>query len=263
MAKPGSVTWFIFPDTHIPEHDEAALACAMKAHAFIKPDFSLHLGDLMDCGMFSQHSKRTIPESLAYDFKEQEVDPTNAFWDKVQKNTKRHSYYLLGNHEERVERWAAGQGQTALSVYSILSPVSTIAKGRKNFTMIPYSVPTGDRMGYVEIVKDELVAVHGWSFAKNAAQIHLARSRSRSIVYGHTHRMQMEGGRDTWDGTPVKAFSPGCLSKLQPLYAVGGAPTDWVHGFAIVYVGKHSWTEYIVQIYNGKCVLPDGTEIKA
>lgn len=262
MAKPGTKVWFIIPDTHIPEHDQAAVACMMRAHAVIKPNYTLHLGDLMDCGMFSSHAKRTISETLAYDFKEQEVDPTNKFFDRLQKNTKEHTYYLLGNHEERIERWAASNGQTALAVYSILSPTNTIARGRKNFTMIPYSVPTGDRMGYVQLAPD-LVAVHGWSFAKNAAQVHLAKSRSKSIIFGHTHRAQLEGGRDPWTGKPVKAFSPGTLSKLAPLYAVGGSPTDWVHGFAIVYVGKNSWTEYIVNIDNGYCVLPDGKEIRA
>lgn len=258
--KKTSKLWFIWPDTHFPEQDDEAVACALAAHKILEPDYTVFLGDIMDCGVFSQHSKRTIDDSIAYSFKEKEVDPVNELIDTVQKHTKKHTYYLCGNHEERVERWAVNNGQVALGVYDLVNPMKTISKGRKNFTMVPYSVPIGDRMGYVQIAED-LVAVHGWSFAKHAAQIHLERSRTRSIVYGHTHRHQVATGRDPWTGKPIKAFSPGCLSKLQPLYAVGGAPTDWSHGFAIIYVGRKSWTEYCVSIENAKCVLPDGREI--
>lgn len=253
--------WFVIPDCHIPEEDKDAMACMMKAHSLIKPDYTIQLGDLLDCAMFSMHPKRSISESLAYDFKTMELDPANLFWDQLQKDTRIHSYYLLGNHSDRIERWASTAGQTAQSIFSMLSPVNTIAKGRKNFTVVPYQVPTGDRMGYVQIAPD-LVAVHGWSFARNAAQVHLQKSRSKSVVYGHTHRAEMIASRDPWTGTPIKAFSPGCLSKLQPLYAHGGSPTDWSHGFCIIYVGQKSWTDYIIQIFNGGCVLPDGREIR-
>jgi predicted phosphodiesterase len=258
---PRSKLWFVFPDIHIPEHDEQALATALKAHEMLHPDYSLFLGDVLDCGIFSSHSKRTIGESLAQDFKKTEVDPTRELLDLVQKNTQIHTHYLCGNHEERIERWAANNGQVALSLYSMLDPCDFLARGRKKFSIIPYSVPSGDRMGYVQIAPD-LVAVHGWSFARHAARIHLDKSRSQSIVFGHTHRAQSETSRDPWTGKVIKAFNPGTLSKLQPLYAVGGAPNDWSHGFAIIYVGRRSWTEYCISIVNGCCVLPDGTEVK-
>jgi len=256
-----SKLWFFFPDIHIPEHDEAALEVALRAHEKLKPDNTVFLGDVMDCGLFSAHSKRSIPESLAYDFKEKEIDPTQALLDRAQKSTKGTTHYLCGNHEERIQRWAANNGQIALSLYKMLDPCEFLSKGRKNFKIVPYSIPTGDRMGYVQVAPD-LVAVHGWSFAKNAARVHMDRSRSRSIIYGHTHRAQSESGRDPWTGGPIKAWSPGCLSKLQPLYAVGGTPTDWSHGISIVYVGRDSWTEYSISITNGSCVLPNGSEIK-
>lgn len=258
---PNAKLWFIFPDIHFPEHDKKALKCALKAHEILKPTYSLFLGDVMDCGLFSTHAKKTIPESLGYDFLKKEVEPTNKLLDQVQDQTHKHTYFLCGNHEERIQRWSANNGSVAMSLFNMLDPCRVLSESRKNFTMIPYNIPTGDRMGFVQIAPN-LVAVHGWSFAKNAARIHLDRSRSQSIIFGHTHRAQMECGRDPWTGKLIKAFSPGCLSKLQPLYAVGGSPTDWSHGFAIVYVGRNSWTEYIVNIVNGYCVLPDGQEVK-
>jgi predicted phosphodiesterase len=261
MPKRGSKLWFFFPDIHIPEQDDLALETALKAHEVLKPDHTVFLGDVMDCGIFSSHSKRSITETLAQDFKNLEVDPTKKLLDRVQKKTKDKTYYLCGNHEERIQRWSANNGQVAMSLFSMLDPCKVLAEGRKKFEIIPYNIPTGDRMGFVKVAPD-LVAVHGWSFAKHAANVHLNKSRSRSIIYGHTHRAQSDSGRDPWTGKSIKAFSPGCLSKLQPLYAVGGSPTDWSHGFTIVYVGRNSWTEYNITIDDGYCVLPDGVEIK-
>lgn len=261
--------WFIFPDIHFGEHDAGALELATQAHEILKPTDTLFLGDVLDCGIFSGHDKRTIKEDEAYDYKEVEVDPCNQLIDRVQANTKNMTYFLEGNHEARIERWAVKNGRTSKALYNLISPWTTIGKGRKNFKMIPYTVPTGLRRGYVQLVPQSktmktggLVAVHGWSFAKNAARIHLDKSRSQSIVFGHTHRQQVEVSRDPWTGQLVKAFNPGTLSKLEPLYAVGGTPSDWSHGFAIVYVGKYSWTEYIISIVNGACVLPDGRQLK-
>lgn len=259
--KKTTKVWFVFPDIHFPEHDPAALSCALRAHAEIKPDNTLFLGDVLDCGMFSDHPKRTIKEAQMYDYKKIEVDPCNEMMDQVQKDTKKHTYYLLGNHEDRLERWAVSRGLASMGIYDLISPHQTIANGRTNFTMVDYSVHTGNRMPHVRIAKD-LVAVHGWSFAKHSAQVHLDKSKSQSIVFGHTHRAQSVTSRDPWTDFPIKAFSPGTLSQLKPLYAVGGNPTDWTHGFAIIFVGRNSWTEYCININNGYCVLPDGREIR-
>lgn len=261
MAKKTSKLWFVWPDTHFPEQDDEAVECAYRAHEILKPDNTILLGDMMDCEIFSTFTRRKMPDTVGYDFQEKEVDPLNALLDDLQHNTKQHTFFLEGNHEERIERWAANNGQVAQALFGVINPNKLIATGRRNFTMIPYTVPTGDRKGYVNIAKD-LVAVHGWSWAKNAAQIHLDASRTKSVVFGHTHRHQVASSRDPWTGKPIKAFSPGCLCKLNPLYSAGGAPKDWTHGFGVIYVGRHSWTEYNISIHNGSCVLPDGTEIK-
>jgi predicted phosphodiesterase len=131
-------------------------------------------------------------------------------------------------------------------------------------------VPTqGTMNNYVQIAPNNvkmktggLVAIHGWSHAKHAAAKHLELSVSQSVLHGHTHRHQVFTVRDPWSNKIVKSFCPGTLSQLQPIYAHGGSPTSWVHGFTLVYVGEHSWTEYNVTISNGACVLPDGRELK-
>lgn len=270
VKKPGrdSKLWFWFPDIHFPDQNPEALAVAMAAHRTLQPDYTGFLGDVLDCEIFSAHAKKTIQEAQTYDYKELELDPCNKMLDEVQKNTN-FTYFLEGNHEQRIERWAVNNGRVGESIYQLISPRETIARGRENFKMIPYEVPTGLRRGFVQIVAPTkkmrtggLVAVHGWSFAKHAAYVHLEKSRSQSILFGHTHRAQTITSRDPWNGSLIKSFNPGTLSQLQPRYAHGGSPSDWSHGFAIIYVGSESWTEYIISIVDGRCVLPDGRELR-
>ena len=262
--KPSSKLWFVFPDIHIPEHDEAAVACAMQAHSLLKPDYSLFLGDVLDCGIFSAHNKRTLDELKVQDYEQIELDPARNLIDNVQKNTLIKTWFLGGNHEERIERWATSGGTVEQSLFGMLNPATTLSRTldgskRTKFEFVPYTKAQGS--SYVRIASD-LVAVHGWSWAKHAAQIHLEKSRTQSVVFGHSHRHQVASSRDPWTGKVIKAFNPGTLSQLSMLYHVGGVPSDWSHGFALIYVGVNSWTEYCISINNGYCVLPDGTEIK-
>jgi len=252
----------VLPDLHIPEHDERALECVLKAYKYLRPDEVVILGDWADCGQFSSHGVQSLAELKAHRFVEDEIDPIKAVMDKLQKY-KNKLVYIEGNHEWRVERWAAKWGgRLGPDFYNFMSPRKLLSEGRKKFTWIPY----GDNLAHYQITpalqhSSELWALHGWSHAKRASAIHLDRAVSVSIVHGHTHRMQMETRREPSTGRILKSWSPGCLSKLQPLYQAN-RPTQWTHGFSLVYIGQSSWTDYTVTIHNGQCVLPNGKEIK-
>ena len=132
------------------------------------------------------------------------------------------------------------------------------------YKWVPYT-PGADSKGpshFYWIIKNELLAVHGWSTGEGAAKKHLRAAMPYSIVYGHNHRDQFES-TNTAGGKRLIAWSPGCLCDLEPMYNVGSAPAQWSHGFSIVYVGKRSWVHYTVGIRKGgNCVLPDGTQIE-
>ena len=85
-----------------------------------------------------------------------------------------------------------------------------------------------------------------------------------SIVCGHVHRQQLVARRLLESGRVVKAWSPGCLSELQPAWR-HSLPTDWTCGFSLVFVSKErkSWQEYIITIDRDRCVLPGGTVVRA
>lgn len=265
----GAKLWVILPDIHFPDHDEEALEVVRTAVSLLKPDHCLLLGDVLDCAVFSSYPNKTFLSEHKESYAKSEVEPALEFLTFLNKHSKSNIHYLEGNHEARIERWAVGAGLLGKALFDSISPQAIFTKEIKDIKYTPYEIITDKRMGYVQIAQPSaqmrtggLVAVHGWSWAKHAARVHLEKSRSQSIVYGHTHRMALDSSRDPWSGNPILAFSPGTLSKLQPLYATGGSPSEWSHGFALVYVGKTSWTQYLIPITKGCCVLPDGREIK-
>ena len=139
-----------------------------------------------------------------------------------------------------------------------MSPQTLLSANRQNFTWVPY----GKSLPHYEITPN-LWAIHGWYHARHAAAKHLEAAGSAvSIVHGHTHRQQLASTRNVVTGDVHKAWSPGCLAGLQPMYR-HQQPTDWVHGFSMVYVGSNplDWTEYLITIEQGRCILPDGQEI--
>lgn len=251
---------FGYTDIHFPDHDPVALAVAEKAQRSFAPDITVIGGDLLNCTPFTRFADRKMTKP--YNFDEQELVPANKFLDRVQAHTKQQTVFLEGNHDEWLERWCSNSGKAAASLHDMVSVKRHLSAGRTNFRYIPYTVESGRRQGVLHL-HSRLSVVHGWTACKHAASKHLDLARSRSIIYHHTHRIQSHVARDPWSGRVIEAFSAGCLCKLQPLYAHGGSPTEWAHGFWIAYIGKSSYTAYTVKIERGICILPDGTEIRA
>lgn len=258
-THPGSHLVAILPDLHIPYQDKRALDCVMKALMYLRPYKTVILGDWLDCDSFSKHPKKSLREMKAARYKRDEIDPCNELLDEIQRWTIE-TKFVEGNHEFRVERFAVEFGSSlGPDIYDLMSPQTLLSAGRQNFEWIPY----GDNLPHLEITPN-LWAIHGWYHNRHSAAKHLDAAKTVSLVHGHTHRQQLAATRNIVTGDVHKAWSPGCLSQLQPTY-MHQNPTEWVHGFSLVYVGADplDWTEYIITIENGRCILPDGKEIVA
>jgi len=82
-------------------------------------------------------------------------------------------------------------------------------------------------------------------------------------THGHTHRADASIVQNVWSpGRVVQARSAGCLSKTIPLYGTG-RPVEWVNAFILGYLGRRSDTLYTIPIMGNRCILPDGTEVRA
>ncbi len=251
---PTRKTALIFGDLHIPHHNVTAIKVLCKVAKIFKPDLAVCLGDVLDCGQFSTHPPtRGIPETNYMD----DLATANLFLDTIQK----HCGYLAmieGNHEYRLDRWAAAtcEGRGA---YSMLAPRLQLTRGRKKCTYIPYGSVSGTYPHYA--INNRLIAVHGWSYAKNATKLHLQMGQGKSLVHGHTHRADTCMIQDTWRTSNIlQARSAGCLCKPIPLYGTG-RPVEWINAFVMAYLGKRSDTLYTIPIMHDHCILPDGTEV--
>lgn len=245
----------VLPDLHLPNHDEEALESVLAAHSFIKPKRTIILGDWLDAGAFATHQPKSVAELAAVDFKRDEIDPCNRILDILQQNTDL-LVYIEGNHEARVERTAvaANARSPMAAVLGLVSPKALLSAGRRRFIWIDYF----EKLSHYKIT-DDLWAFHGWSHGSNVAETHLKYLMTVSGVFGHVHRLQSAARRNKVTNKIIKAWTPGCLCKLQPLYATS-TPTDWIHGYSLIYVkndGSH-WFDYTVRIDNGKTVLPGG-----
>jgi len=247
---------FSFPDMHIPDHDPVATRIALKAHAYFKPDVTIVGNDFVQCTPFQRHNVDNMKDSsrFAEDFMASTVDPANKMLDKIQDNTKL-TVFQQGNHDAWIERWAASNKGTEKAIYNMVSLEKNLASCRADFVWMPtYGTPVK--------LHDDRMSVHGWSYSKHAANQHLIRSKTKSVMFHHTHRMQSDATSDNWSGDSIEAKSAGCLCLKKPTYGIGN-PTDWVHGFWVSFVGKHSSTAYAIMINKGKAVMPDGKEIKS
>jgi predicted phosphodiesterase len=245
-----------FGDVHFPQQNAQAVEVFCRAAEHIRPDLIVCTGDLLDCGQFSSHPPTYgVPETNYED----DLDAANAMLDRLQATCQRMAL-VEGNHEHRLDRWAAKTAE-GRGAYSLLAPRIQLMRGRKRCTYIPYSQVAGTLPHYK--ANSRIRVVHGWSYAKNATRMHLDKSQGKTIIHGHTHRGDDCEEQDRWgNGPPPEAHSTRCLCNLVPMYGVG-APTTWVNGFLVGYLGRRS--DYIVKatIWDGCCILPDGTEITA
>lgn len=273
MAKRARVH-IVLPDAHFGLNDDDTGAYKARKAAFeaiqylgtkgAKIESIVILGDWLEGAACSSHGAGSVKDALHRGYVETEVEPVQEILDDLSNYAK--LVYIEGNHEFRVLRWATqqivrgplGDVMRSLAPRELLSRTKA-GRARKNFKWVDYTGP----LPHHKIAPD-LWAIHGWSFAKNAAAVHLATARSVSIIHGHTHRRQEVSGRDLSTGRLLFGMSPGCLCTLEPDYR-SHSPTDWQHGFAIIYQSANdptNWTHYLVSIRDGVCVLPDGKEIR-
>jgi len=256
MAKARSKTVLAFGDVHIPYQQPEAVEVMCRAAERLRPDLVVCLGDLLDCSQFSRHPPTYGLLETEY---AEDLATANALLDRVQATCDRLAI-IEGNHEYRIDRWAAATAE-GRGAYSMLAPRVRLTDGRPGTTYVRYGSASGRYPAYR--VNRRIVAVHGWSYAKHATKQHLAISQGRSVIHGHTHRADASIVQNVWSpGRVVQARSAGCLCKTIPLYGTG-RPVEWVNAFILGYLGRRSDTLYTIPIMGNRCILPVGTEVRA
>lgn len=250
-------------DVHFGEEDPVAVECFDRVIEHLRPRRLFQAGDLKEFAPFSAHLPMHVFKD--YDWEAKEVVPAEN-WVKHKLKHCGTVHLLGGNHEFRPERWAAGMGPQGKALWPRIDPALIVPKtDPSRVTYIPY-VNDRDITARYEIAPN-LIFIHGWTHAKQAATVHLGRAAMAgwSVAFGHVHRHLEDSVRCPRTNVPIVAFSGGCLRSLVPKWTQADGPTSWTHGFSLVYHSQKNpcdWTHYSPYIVNGRVILPDGTEIR-
>ena len=226
------------PDSHGEHIDMPARDACLRDIRKLDPHEIVMLGDHVDAGgTFSAHQRsytNEMTESYADD-----TEAANRFLDAIQRAAPRaRIYYLEGNHEQHVERWASREFQRrkdADMVVERFGPAAVLELKRRGISYHKrsefyqgISIPGTIRLG-------KCYFVHGIAASRHAAAQHLSRFGA-SVVFGHVHRSQSVIERSV-DRSAYGAWCPGTLAKLQPLYQ-HTAPSSWSHGYGLQFVAQ-------------------------
>lgn len=253
------------PDTHGCHADELALASFLGDLEALSPSVKeiVLLGDHLDCGGFlAQHWTLGYVAETSYTF-EDDVSATNQFLDKIQELCPSAKiYYLEGNHERRLSKWCVTQAlknaqdaaylQSLFGVDSVLSiekrGIQLYEQG-KFYDRLP--IPATIRLG-------RCFFTHGSRTGQNPAKLMLS-DFAGNVVFGHVHRMDSYTTRTVNDGV-IGAWTPGCLTKLQPLWNHTQV-TGWSHGYGMQLVRDNGDFLHVnVPIIDGKSYLTQLTD---
>lgn len=250
----------IIPDSHGEHIDPKAEKAFLRDLAYLAPEEVIMLGDHLDCGgTFSTHQRNYTNEMTeSYDA---DCRAANSFLDAIQRAAPDALIdYMEGNHEQHVERWASRTFERRKDAEKLLEKFGPAAvldlKGRgiRYYKSSEFynglSVPGTIRRG-------KCLVTHGFSFSRNAANVHLERAGGTSIVFGHCHRAMSVVSRTVLSDA-IGAWCPGTLAKLQPLYR-HTSPTTWSHGYAFQFVDTRTgkFLHINVPIFNGTSGLID------
>lgn len=218
--------WLVLPDVHIPYHDAAALACAIRTGDAEGCTNVLLNGDFADCHEVSFWEKDPRKRDFA-----REIEMVKQTLQLIRNVfPKGLLVYKIGNHEERYERYMRIKCPEFLGVPEF-EFASIFGLREVSATLVSEKRPI--RLG-------ELNVLHGHEYKFNISNpVNPARGfylRAKTCVIGsHLHQTSQHSEKNL-EGKVISAWSTGCLCDMHPDYS---PINNWNHGFAIVDVGEH------------------------
>lgn len=210
-------TILVVSDVHIPFHDPDAVKAFIKYSKKVQPKAIVLNGDIMDFFRLSRFTKGEGRNPL------EEITLCRSFLSELRKNNPdANIYYVIGNHETRLERYVMEKAPELVSliedVFSILKVKDFNIHGCTSITMnnsfvFKHGTLLGNKSGLSAIKEIEKAYMSGCS--------------------GHTHRLakfitRKSGRKFVW-------AEGGCLCDLEPEYCIN---PDWQQGFVRIDVEK-------------------------
>lgn len=242
-------------DLHGMRQDPKAVAAFIADLKVWDPDEIVFLGDMNDCeGWLAQHHTIGYVANCDYSYAE-DTKATNAFLDAVQAAAPNAViHWIMGNHDDRIERaitdLTLGHQMDSAMLLKLWGPAAVLRLDERGIKWYKRDeiYAEGYPRGWLKLGK--MCFTHELGRGKNAARDAVARSAA-NVTFGHTHRD--DSATIVFPGVGIcKAFNPGCLCHMQPIYAHSD-PTSWSQGYDIDFVAKsENFQRVHVPIWRGE-----------
>jgi len=237
----------VIPDSHAqPGHEPIHMAPLGRWIVQQRPEYVIHLGDGADMESIMTHHSKYSAEMQRYDEDIRAfIEADKALWAPLeeynlaqQRNRKRmwfpNSIYLIGNHEQRIERLAHDQpvllGKVGLDDLQL--------EKRWN-NVVPYRVPA--YVGGIGFTHNVASGIMGRSLGQPNLARKVAQKQKMSWVVGHDHTFDVHVDK-TGDGRKFITFSAGCF--LPPTWEAeyaGGEHLKWSNGVLVLRNVRGGW----------------------
>jgi hypothetical protein len=244
-------TALVFTDTHVPFQDEAALQVVYGIIRDVQPRVIIHLGDLLDCVKISRYTK---DRNHLLDTQD-EIDGGRVILHHVSELAPEASkYWLLGNHEDRLEELLNTLPGTASELARLRDIKAALTwPALLRVEDIGWEcVPTRGQAHHK--ILPRLITKHG-----NVVRKHSGMSGKgewerygKSGLSGHVHRV---GQFYTSDANGNHVWTEcGCTCQLKPGYM---EDPNWAHAVILVHFTPNGERFSVEPVYieNGRALF--------
>lgn len=232
----------VFSDWHVPVHHKRFTDNVLTFIGDVQPDTIVNNGDFVDLEAASSHGGNPTPPLLR-----DEMADGNAMLDRIgDVARKAKKFYLMGNHENRLNRAITKLMPT---LYGAIEISDLLHLEERGWTVHDYMDP---------LMLGGFAVVHGTWCGKNYAAKYVrdfGASDGGGIGLGHTHRPQMMTQSNRSGFRAVYGFGHGA-DETKAVY-LKKTPSDWVMGFGVVYYEDKpggDWAAYHVLAPNGSFI---------
>lgn len=240
----------VWGDNHSPFMHKESHEAIYQFSKDKQPDNHVHIGDCLDLYAISRwavddyRGQVDQPIKLAF----QQLGEHFNVLDKLNPTSK--VYWVIGNHNERLERFTRKNPAWSGITNDILGLLECVGKCRstKKINIIDIQLPTNElRIGKMSFV-------HGYYTNKYCAAKHVEEFED-NVCHGHSHTMQMYS--KARKGQPHAGYSVGHLMDDEGMRYVKGKPTRAVRGFGYMEHIEPSgqFTFHLLPIVNGKFIF--------
>lgn len=224
-----TVTALLYGDTHFPYHNQPALDVVQGIARDLKPDYLVHMGDLVDAGSLSAKFRQN---PLLKTTLQDEINMGRDHLWQMRKILPKAEFVLLeGNHEERLRRvlWNLEGPAMAMALLTKVQRVLTWPVLLDLDGIGVKFVPVDDQTKASFLPR--FILKHGTVVRQKSAYTASAEwtKYGKSGASGHTHRLGLFYHRDH-NGSHVWVET-GCTCSLDPEYT---NDPDWQQGCVVL-----------------------------